>query len=127
MPDSRSSTGVPEARTVSASSLRSTSRGAGPARPLGLLVAKQAEHHPQLVLGGPADHLDRFQRGARLLGVLRHQTPAHPGLDGDHREGVGHDVVQLVSDAHPFLADLLAGAFCLRGLLALRLLSQPAR
>src|SRR5580704_4734847 len=61
----------------------------------GFLVAQQPEHDPQLVLGGPPDHLDRLERGARLLGALRHQAPAHPGLDGDHRERVGDDVVQL--------------------------------
>ena len=91
----------------------------------GVLLAQQSEHHPQLVLGGPPDHLDRFERGARLLRALCHQAPAHPGLDGDHREGVGDDVVQLAGDAHPLLADLQPGALGLGGSLALGLLGQP--
>ncbi len=91
----------------------------------GFLVAQQPEHDTQLVLGGPPDHLDRFERGARLLGALRHQAPAHPGLDGDHRERVGDDVVQLAGDAYPLLADLLPGALGLGGSLALGLLGQP--
>ena len=69
------------------------------------LVAEQPEHHAQLVLGRPADRLDRFERGAGLLRALAHQAPAHPGLDGDHRQGVGDDVVQLAGDAHPLLPD----------------------
>ena len=79
VPDVRRSTGVPDARTFSASSLRSTSLGAGRQRGRGLLVAKQAEHHPQLVLGGPADRLDRFECGAgllRALAISRLPTPA---------------------------------------------------
>ena len=91
----------------------------------GFLVAQQPEHDPQLVLGGPPDHLDRFQCGACLLRALGHQAPAHPGLDGDHRERVGDDVVQLAGDAHPLLADLLPGALGLGGSLALGLLGQP--
>ena len=91
----------------------------------GILVAQQPEHHPQLVLGGPPDHLDRFERGARRLRALRHQAPAHPGLDGDHRQRVGDDVVQLAGDAHPLLPDLPPGALGLGRSLALRLLGQP--
>jgi hypothetical protein len=40
------------------------------------------------ILGRPADRLDRFQHGARLLRALARQAPADPGLDRDHREGV---------------------------------------
>ena len=57
-------------------------------------------------------------------GPPAHKTPADAGLDGDHREGVGHDVVQLASDADPLFADLLAGELGLGGALPLRLLGQ---
>jgi hypothetical protein len=41
----------------------------------GLPVAQQPEHDAQLILGRPADRLDRFQRGARLLRALARQAP----------------------------------------------------
>ena len=106
---------MPEARTVSTSSFRSTSRGAGDSSAVGdPLLAQQVEHDPQLLLGGSPDLLDRLERTGRLLGPPRHEPPSNPGLDGDDRQSVRDDVVQLLGDAHPLLADLLAGAFGLR-------------
>ena len=92
-----------------------------------LLVAQQPEDDPQFFLGRSADGLDGFQGGAGLLRAPGHEAPADSGLDGDHREGVGHDVVQLAGDANTLLADLLAGAFGLGGSRPLGLLGQPGQ
>ena len=119
---------MPEARTVSTSSLTSTSLGAGARAAVPVLfVAQQPEDDPQFFLGRSADGLDGLQCGAGLLRALGHEAPADPGLDGDHREGVGHDVVQLAGDANPLLADLLAGAFGLGGSRPLGLLGQAGQ
>ena len=91
------------------------------------LVAQQREHHPQLVLGGPADRLDRVQRDGGLLRALRHQAAAHAGLNGDNGERVGDHVVQFPRDAHAFLADLLTGTLGLGCVLPLRLLGEAGQ
>ena len=92
-----------------------------------LFLAQEAEDNPQFFLGRPADGLDGFQCGARLLRAAGHQAAADAGLDGDHREGVGDDVVQFAGDADPFFADLLAGAFGFGGLLVAGLLGQAGQ
>ena len=81
----------------------------------------------EFFLGRSADGLDGLQCGAGFLRALGHEAPADPGLDGDHREGVGHDVVQFTGDAHPLLPDLLAGAFGLGGSRLLGLGGQPGQ
>ena len=92
-----------------------------------LFVAQQPEDDPQFFLGRSADGLDGLQCGAGLLRALGHEALVQPGLDGDHREGVGHDVVQFTGDAHPLLPDLLAGAFGLGGSRLLGLRGQPGQ
>ena len=119
---------MPEARTVSTSSLTSTSLGAGARTAVQvLLVTQEPEYYAQFVLGRSADIFNGFEGGAGLLRAFGHEAPADPGLDRDHREGVGDDVVQLAGDAHPLLPDVLPGAFGLGGSLALRLLSESGQ
>jgi len=40
-----------------------------------------------------------------VLGLGAHQVASHTGVDIDHRDAVGDEVVQLARDAQPFLGD----------------------
>ena len=131
MPDVRSSTGVPDARTVSASSSRSASLGAGVRRRLRPRRAA-VRARPAARPGRSADHLDRVDAAPASSGrfaIRRLPTPAWTVITVSVWATTSWSGA---ADAYPLLADLLAGGLSLGGSLALGLLGQtghvtPAR
>jgi len=67
-------------------------------------LAQRAQHRLYLHERILAGLLDRRQRRARLLGTFVHQFEGDAGLDVDHRDAVGQDVVQLSGDVQALLA-----------------------
>jgi hypothetical protein len=83
-------------------------------RALGLardVLAQHSEQAPGLGQRLAGRHRDRLEAAARVGGQLGRGEPCGLALDGDHRQVVGHDVVQLARDAGPlFHRRLLAHA-----------------
>ena len=68
---------------------------------IGVEDVEQPVHLAHRLRGRRADHGEALRRPRRRLGC-RH--PARAGLDDDHRQVVGHDVVQLARDAGALVA-----------------------
>ena len=76
---------------------------------VGLVAAQRAEDAPDLGEGGPAGRLHGEQRHLCLARVSVDHVRSHAGLQGDHTQGVPDDVVQLLGDPQPLVADRASG------------------
>jgi hypothetical protein len=90
---------------------------AGQRRPRPALLAELAQHakgRPQLLQRLAARLLDRQQRRTGLPRPPVQHVHGHAGLEVDHRDAVGHHVMQLPGQPQPLLVDaaanLLGGA-----------------
>ena len=72
-------------------------------------LAEHAQHPLHLAQRLAAHRLDRAQRGPGLGGLAVEHVLAEPGLHGDHRHAVRHDVVQFPGDPEPFPGDRVGG------------------
>ena len=82
-----------------------------------LAFAEDAEQPPQLQHRLARSLLDRLQRLPRPLGIAVEHAFGGAGLESDHADGVGDDVVQLTRDSRALLGDRgLRLAFQLRRL-----------
>ena len=95
------------------------------AGPVGVVAPEHPEHPTELIECRAAGGLHRRQTPFAPLQVACRAHGAHPGLDGDDAQAVGHDVVQLPGDLEPLLTDGLLRPLDLPTLTLLGLLGHP--
>ena len=94
----------------------SASPGWGPRSSLSGCRAQDAEEVAKLAEGLAAGAFDVAHGVDRSVEVVSSDGLGRAGLDGHHRDLVGHDVVELAGDAGSFVGDGLAGPSMLVGL-----------
>ena len=100
-------TPAPRARSTSARELGEP--GLGRELVAVLVLAQDAEQPPHVAERLARRGADRVQRGAGERRVVVERGLGGVGLDGDHAQAVGDDVVQLARDPRPLLGDREVG------------------